>query len=330
MHKIGSLKLRGELFLAPMADYTNAAFRMLCKEYGAALVYTELISAKALCMKSKKTEKMLFVSEKEKPVFLQLFGNNPSDFEKAINFVEKKYSENFAGYDLNAGCSVPKALKGKYGCTIMENPENVGHILAAMKKSTNKPVTIKMRLGLRKENFLDVAAEAEKAGVDAVCLHPRLGIDGFSGNAKWEKIFELKQNANVPIIGNGDIKVPIHALEIKEKTDCDFEMIGRAVIGNAFFFKQTNCALEKKKITERTTQEADSEAKKFLFYAKEFNLQPNDVRPYFIVWAKGFHGASELRNKFALSKSIAKIEEILENCSCAAPSERRDLKISFI
>jgi len=308
MKNIGSLKLDGELFLAPMADYTNLAFRTLCKEYGAALVYTELISAKALVMKSKKTEAMLKVNKKEKPVFLQLFGSNPEDFGKAIEFVEKKFPENFAGYDLNCGCAVPKALKGKYGCSIMDDPIIIGKILCAMKKQTRKPVTLKMRLGMNEENFLLVAEQAEAAGVDAIALHPRLGNQGYSGKANWAKIAELKEKVSVPVIGNGDIKGPEDVLKMKKETNCDFEMIGRASIGNAFFFKQAECALNKKKIPEHTTKEAIKEAAKFFELAKEFNLKPNDTRPYLIGFAKGFPHAAELRNKFGLSKTIEEME----------------------
>lgn len=308
MHKIGSLKLSGELFLAPMADYTNVAFRTLAKEYGAALVYTELTSSKGLLMKSKRTEEMLSVSEKEKPVFLQLFGSNPNDFEKAITIVEKKYPENFAGYDLNAGCSVPKAQKGKYGCLLMEDPQNVGHILASMKKSTSKPITLKMRLGLNTETFLEVAKEAEKANVDAITLHARFGKEGYSGKANWEKILQLKENISVPLIGNGDIKTPQDVLKIKKQTDCDFEMIGRAATGNAFFFKQANDLIKKKKISEKTKEETYKEGKRFFELASEFSLKPNDVRPYFIALAKGFTGAGELRGKFGLSKTIEEMQ----------------------
>jgi len=235
MHKIGSLKLSGEVFLAPMADFTNVAFRTLAKEYGAALVYTELTSAKALTMKSKKTEGMLRVNEQEKPVFLQLFGSKPEDFSKAMSIVEKKYPNNFSGYDLNCGCSVPKAQKGKYGCLLMDDAQNVGQILRAMKEATSKPVTIKMRLGLKKETFLQVAKEAINANVDAITLHARFGEQGYSGNANWEKIFALKEEFDIPVIGNGDIKTPQDILAMKKMTSCDFEMVGRATIGNAFF-----------------------------------------------------------------------------------------------
>jgi tRNA-dihydrouridine synthase B len=313
MKKIGNLKLKGEVFLAPMADYTNAAFRVLAKEYGAALVYTELISAKALTMKSKRTEKMLFASDFEKPVFLQLFGASPGDFEKAMGFVENKYPNNFAGYDLNCGCSVPKALKGKYGCSLMNDSQVVGQVISSMKKSTDKPVTIKMRLGLKDETFLKVAEEAVKNGASAITLHPRFGEQGYSGEANWEKIAHLKESVDVPIIGNGDIKKPGDVLELKNKTNCDFEMVGRAAIGNAFFFKQANEAILGKTISQKKQSDVKSEGIRFLELAKEFELGVNDVRPYFIGLSKGLIGASVLRNRFGLSKTIEEIEEFFLN-----------------
>ncbi|MCX6803477.1 MAG: tRNA-dihydrouridine synthase family protein [Candidatus Diapherotrites archaeon] len=326
MQKIGSLRIEGEVLLAPMADYTNIAFRTLAKEYGAALTYTELISAKALTMKSKRTQQMLLVSEKEKPVFLQLFGSNPQDFKKAIRFVEEKYPMHFAGYDLNAGCSVPKALKGKYGCSLMNEPKLIGEIISAMKEelirarsinlasekktaSLKKPVTLKMRLGLKNENFLEIATLAEAAGVDAITLHPRLGKDGYSFDADWKKIKLLKENVKVPVIGNGDIKKASDALQMKKETGCDFVMIGRGAIGNAFIFKQVNSLFIGEEEPKRTLEEVFSEGKKFLSYAKEFNLKTNDIRPYFIGMSKGLIGATVLRNRFGLSKTIEEIEE---------------------
>jgi tRNA-dihydrouridine synthase B len=313
MNKIGKLKLRGELFLAPMADYTNVAFRTLSCEYGAALVYTELISAKALLMKSKRTESMLAVSETEKPVFLQLFGSKPTDFAEAVKLVEKKYPNNFAGFDLNSGCSVPKALKGKYGCTLMNDASNVGQIISLMKSSTDKPVTIKMRLGLNEETFLKVAESAIENKVDAITLHPRFGSQGYSGNADWEKIKLLKnetKKAKVPIIGNGDIKSPSDVILMKEKTGCDFEMIGRASMGNAFFFKQANALLKKEEAILKNFDESKKEGERFFELADKFNLNPNEIRPYFLGLSKGLIGASVLRNSFGMSKTKEDMKKI--------------------
>lgn len=311
MNKIGSLKIKEGAFLAPMADYTNIAFRTLCKKYGAALVYTELTSVKGLIHKNKKTPKLLEVNELEKPVFLQLFGNNPSDFEKAISFVEKNYSNNFSGYDLNAGCSVPKAKKGKYGSYLLNYPKLVGNIIKKMKSSTDKPITLKMRLGLNKETFLECAKEAEKSGVDAICLHARLGEEGYSGKANWSKIYELKNEINVSIIGNGDIISIEKALEMKKETNCDFLMIGRASMGNAFIFKQIKEGLLKNKIIQRNFETKIIEAKEFIDLSKQFNLGINELKGYFISWVKGEKDALKLRNEIVLAKNFEEIENVI-------------------
>lgn len=311
MQKIGSLKINQGAFLAPMADYTNVAFRELCKEYGASLVYTELISAKALTMKNKKTSQLILTSEKEKPVFLQLFGNNPDDFAKAVNFVEKKFPEKFAGYDLNAGCSVPKAKKGIYGSYLMNYPKLIGNIVQAMKFETKKPVTVKMRLGVNEETFLDCAKEAEGAGVDAVCLHARLGVDGYSGKVRWEKIKELKEKISIPVIGNGDINSAEDVLRIKKETNCDYVMIGRSAIGNAFIFTQIQQALAGKKVFERTQQEKNKESEKYLKLAEKYGLKLNDVRGYFFNWVKGEKGAPQKRNLISQVNNISELSAVV-------------------
>ena len=306
---IGKIKLKGEVILAPVADYTNIAFRELCSEYGAALVYTELISAKSIVMKNKKTKKMLFTGGEKGPVFLQLFGNESKDFEKAIRLVEKELPQNFSGYDLNCGCSVPKAIKGKYGASLMDSPKDVSLIIQAMKSSTEKPITIKMRLGLKEENFLEVAKVAEEAGVDAITLHPRRGDQDYSYNADWEKIRLLKESVLVPVIGNGDIKKPQDILRMKNETKCDFEMVGRIAMGNAFFFKQANNYLKTGIVIQKEINDYFEEGKKFLDLSKRNKLGVNDVRPYFIALSKGLDGATTLRNNFALSKTIEEIEK---------------------
>ncbi len=312
MKKIGSLKVENGAFLAPMADYTNVAFRTLCREYGSVLNYTELISCKSIIYKNSKTIKMLKVSEKEKPVFLQLFGSEANDFEKAIEIVEQKFPNNFAGYDLNCGCAVPKALKGKYGVYLMDHPKLVGKIIASMKKSTKKPVTIKMRTGREKENFLAVAKEAEKNGVDAICLHARLGSQGYSGKSDWDKIKKIKKAVGVPIIGNGDVESVLDYERMIKETACDFVMVGRASIGNAFLFKQITQFVHGKKISGRTKKDFFAEGKRYFELAQEFSLGVNDLRAYFIGFATGFIGAKQMRNEFALSKSITEMEKVFE------------------
>jgi nifR3 family TIM-barrel protein len=311
MNKLTNLKLKKGAFLAPMADYTNVAFRELCKEYGASLVYTELISAKGLLYKSKKTKQMLAVSEKEKPVFLQLFGNDPAEFKKAVEIVEEKFPKNFAGFDLNAGCSVPKAKKGQYGSYLLDYPGLIGNIIKSMTEATEKPVTLKLRLGVSKETFIQCAKVAEDNGAFAVCLHPRLGVDGFGGKADWEKIKQLKKSVSIPVIGNGDIDSAEKAMEMKKETACDYVMIGRAAIGNAFLFKQTQALFEGKKIPQRTNEERKKEAERFLELVKEHKLGVNDARGYFISATKGMAGGSVIRDKVARAKNVLDLEKIL-------------------
>ncbi len=294
-----------------MADYTNVAFRTLAREYGASLAYTELISVKGLLFNNKKTKEMLAVSESEKPVFLQLFGNNPLDFKNAVKMIEENYPTNFAGYDINCGCSVPKAISGNYGSSLMDKPELIGEIVYEMNSVTKKPITLKIRLGLKEEKFLDVAKSAQNNGAVAVALHARFGSQGYSGTADWNKIKELKNNVKISVIGNGDVKTVDDYVRVKKETNADYIMIGRGAIGNAFLFKQikefeNNTPVEK--ISNRTKEEIFKEGNRFLELIKEFNLGVNDARGYFLGLVSGIVGAKEMRVSFALSKTIEDLE----------------------
>ena len=302
------LKLEKGAILAPMADVTNVGFRTLAREYGAALAYTELISVKGLLHKNRKTKAMLAVSESEKPVFLQLFGNNASEFGTAISIIEKEFPNNFAGYDINCGCSVPKAVSGQYGSSLMDNPVLIGDIVHEMKKNCEKPVTLKVRLGLKEEKFLEVAKEAENAGASAIALHARFGSQGYSGTADWKKIELLKSKVKIPVIGNGDVRSVEDYLRVKKESGVDFVMIGRGAIGNAFLFKQIKQFENKEKVSERTRRDILVEGTRYFELAREFNLGVNNLRGYFLAVANGLNGAKELRNKFALSKTIEDLE----------------------
>jgi tRNA-dihydrouridine synthase len=192
----------------------------------------------------------------------------------------------------------------------MEKPKLVGEIISEMRSKTKKPVMLKMRLGYKTETFLEVAEEAEKAGASAIALHPRLGTEDYSEKAKWEKIKELKESTKVPIIGNGNISVAADVLGMKKETGCDFEMIGRAAIGNAFLFRQVNALLKKAEAPQKYREETFVEGKRFLELINEFKLGINNAKPYFIGLAKGFEGAAETRNRFATARSIEEISSI--------------------
>lgn len=305
------LNLEKGAMLAPMADYTNIAFRTLAHEYGASLVFTEFVSAKALLFKNKKTKKMIRVSEKEKPVMLQLFGTKPEDIGEAIKIVEKNYPDHFSGYDLNAHCAVPKAHKGNYGAYLLDYPELIGEIMESMRNSTEKNVSLKIMLGNKKENYLEVAKIAEEKGADAICLHPRIG-PGYAMVPKLEDIKLLKSEMKIPVIGNGGIDSVESYKKMIDETKCDFAMLGRATLGNAFLFKQIKEyeeGISISKISTRTKKDIFVEGKRYLELAEEFGLVVNDIRGYFIALASDFEGAKDLRNKFAVSKTIKEIKE---------------------
>jgi tRNA-dihydrouridine synthase B len=203
-------------------------------------------------------------------------------------------------------------LKGKYGVYLMDYPLLVGEIIKAMKSVTKKPITLKIRLGFEKETFLEVAKQAQKNGADAICLHARFGSQGYGGKADWEKIKELKENVKIPVIGNGDVVNAQDYVRMKKVTKCDYVMIGRGAIGNAFIFKQIKEFLSSGKIIERTKKDFLKEGLKFIKFGRKFDLGVNDLRPYFIGFATNFKGAKEIRNKFALSKTIDELESVLK------------------
>ncbi|MFH0714622.1 MAG: tRNA-dihydrouridine synthase family protein [Candidatus Diapherotrites archaeon] len=310
MSSIGKLKLDSEVLLAPMADVSNIAFRVLCREYGAGLAYTELISAKSVLQKNRKTSEMLRIADAEKPAGCQLFGDFPSDFANAVKKLEASFD--FALYDVNCGCSVKKAVRGKYGASLMQEPEKIAEIISAIRSETKKPVSIKMRLGLKEETFLQVGRAAEKAGASALALHARKAVQGYSGKADWSKIAALKKAVKIPVIGNGDIWTPEDVVRMKKETKCDFEMVGRACIGNAFFFQQANAALAGQKIPVRDARAMQEEGERFLELAEEFELSDNACRQYWIGFPRGLSSAPEWRKKFAEAKSLEGFGKVLD------------------
>ncbi len=230
------LELKTKTVLAPMAGITDLAFRLLCKRYGAGLVFTEMVSAEALLYNNKKTIELIKTTPEERPVVLQLFSSSAQNLRAAA----AKFSGDFQAVDINMGCPVPKITKLNAGCMLMKDPKKVGFIVRAVKSAVTVPVTIKIRAGINNSliNFLEVAKAAEAAGVDAIIIHPRTMSQGFSGRADWSLIKKLKENLSVPVIGNGDVKNPDDYKRMLSETGCDYVMIGRAAIGNPFIFSE--------------------------------------------------------------------------------------------
>ena len=234
--KIANINLKSPLIIAPMAGVTNVAFRKLCVEFGAGLVCTEMVSDKAVFYGNAKTLDMLKLDEDVHPISLQIFGSDP----KTMAYASRYISENTCCdiIDINMGCPVNKVIKTGAGSALMKDEDLAVEIVKSVLDNTNRPITVKMRLGFdyKNLNYLSLAKKLESVGVAAITLHGRTRSQMYDGIANWEAIKKLKEELEIPVIGNGDIKT----IEdyIKYKNYADMIMVGRGVIGNPFLIKE--------------------------------------------------------------------------------------------
>jgi len=237
MLKIGNLSLKNYLIMAPMAGITNPPFRLIAKRLGAGLVVTEMVSAMGLSRGHEKTFRYLEGSPEEKPLSVQIFGADPLPMAMAAEIAIEKGADLV---DINMGCPARKVVKNGSGGALLRNPAAVRDMVTAVRKVCTVPLTVKIRAGWSppEVNFLEIARIIEDCGADAVTVHPRFVKQGFSGQADWGIIREVKKNLGIPVIGNGDVFKPELALKMREKTDCDGIMIGRGAMGNPWIFRQ--------------------------------------------------------------------------------------------
>lgn len=252
--KIGNVQIDNKLVLGPMAGVTDLPFRLLCKEQGAGLIYTEMVSAKGIYYDNKNTGVLLEVKEEERPVALQLFGEDPYIMSEMAKRIEER---NFDILDINMGCPVPKVVNNGEGSALMNNPKRIGEIVSAISKAIRKPVTVKIRKGFTEDavNAVEVAKVIEQSGGAAVAIHGRSREQYYSGKADWDIIRQVKEAVNIPVIGNGDVESPQDVLKIIEMTGCDAVMIARGVRGNPWLFHQINTYLKDGRLEEKPTLE---------------------------------------------------------------------------
>jgi nifR3 family TIM-barrel protein len=235
--RIGTITLANNLVLAPLAGITNLPLRLLAKEAGCGLVYSEMVSANGLVYGSAKTRQLMNTTPAEAPLAIQLFGTDPAMMAEAAQMAE---SAGAAIVDINFGCAVKKITKTGAGVALMRDPQRSAVMLSAVRAAIRVPLTIKIRSGWDRSgrDALRLVQYAQDCGVDAVAVHPRSAAQGFRGRADWSLIGAIKQATRLPVIGNGDIETPEDAVDMVRQTGCDAVMIGRAAIGNPFIFKE--------------------------------------------------------------------------------------------
>ena len=312
--KIGNLKLDFPFFLAPMAGVTDFAFRVIAKEFGAGVVYSEFVSAHGIIRKNEKTLNMIKFSEFERPIGIQIFGDTPEVMESAARLVYEKFKPDLI--DINYGCPVPKVTKKGAGSAALKDLCLMEDITEAVVKAVDIPVTVKMRAGWNSENIVSTKAgiNLEKIGIKAITLHPRTTVQMYKGHANWDLIKELKDSVNIPVIGNGDIKSIEDINKMFTQTNCDGIMIGRAALGNPWFFTQIKKYINNEDFNEISLEERLQICQKHLELLVQIHgevVGSNNMKKHFAWYFKGFKGASFLRKKFVLAKNYSEMKDFL-------------------
>jgi tRNA-dihydrouridine synthase B len=308
---IANLHFENEVFLAPMAGVTDIAFRGVCKEMGCGLVYTEMVSAKGLFYNSKNTEILMKISEEEKPVALQIFGSDPKIMAHACEVFNTM--EDICIVDVNMGCPVPKIVKNGEGSALMRDPKLAAEIVKEMKKVSKKPVTVKFRKGFDSNNVnaVEFAKHLEAAGADTIAVHGRTREQMYEGKADWQIIKQVKENVNIPVIGNGDVFSAEDALKLKNFTNCDGIMVARGAMGNPWIFKQINQSLKGEEVGYPSPIEKIEMCILHLNLAMKYFDELKAVREMRkqIAWyIKGLKYCTDIKDKI---NSMTKYEDVL-------------------
>jgi tRNA-dihydrouridine synthase B len=321
--KISNLEFTNLAFLAPLAGVTDTAFRSICKDLGCGLVYTEMVSAKGLYYKNENTENLLYLSENEKPVAVQIFGSDPSIMAKAAEYFND--NKDVCIIDINMGCPAPKIIKNGDGSALMRNPELAGRIVKEVKQASLKPVTVKFRKGFDENsvNAVDFAKVMEDAGADAITVHGRTRSQMYSGKADWDIIKSVKQAVSIPVIGNGDIFTAEAAADIRNLTGCDAVMIGRGAMGNPWIFRQIMQMNNGEEVTFPSPAERIDVVLEHYQRAIKYlgeNRAVREMRKHIGWYVKGLKNCTDLKNSVNYETRSEKVIEMLleyrENLHC--------------
>ncbi len=313
--KIGNIEIKNNIFLAPMAGITDLTFRKICRDFGAGLTYTEMVSAKGLYYKDKKTPELLALSDNEKPSAAQIFGSEP-DIIESVSAKALSYGSDIL--DINMGCPAPKIVNNGDGSAILKNPRLAGEIMrATVKGAGGAPVTAKIRSGWDDSsiNAVEVAKILEDNGAAAIAVHPRTRMMFYSGKADWSIIAAVKKAVTIPVIGNGDIFCAQDAVDMFNQTGCDAVMVGRGAQGNPFIFSQINSLIKTGNAGSFPTPH--ERLNMALTHARGLCEEKGEIRgikearKHFAWYIKGLPGSTQLKVRLFEVNSLSEAEELI-------------------
>lgn len=312
--KIGHVEIDNPFVLAPMAGVTDLPFRKLCKEQGAGLICMEMVSAKAISFHNKNTEALMEIDKCENPVSMQLFGSEPELMARVAAEIEERP---FDILDINMGCPVPKVVNNGEGSALLKNPELIVKIVKSVSSAIKKPLTVKVRIGFENEpvDIVEIAKRVEDAGAAAIAVHGRTRQQYYSGTADWDAIRRVKEAVSIPVIGNGDVDSPEKAETLMKETGCDGVMIGRAVRGNPWLFRELNHYFETGEKLPRPSVEEVREM--ILRHARmQIDLKGEftgirEMRKHVAWYTAGMRHSAALRRETNLVSSYEELEKLL-------------------
>ena len=316
--KIGPVDIENPFVLAPMAGITDLPFRMLCKEQGAGLLYTEMVSAKAISYRNRNTLPLMEISPKEHPVALQIFGSEPELMAEVARSIE---DQPFDILDINMGCPVPKVVNNGEGSALLKDPELIRKIVSAVSRAVKKPVTVKMRIGFEGADVdpVEIAKIMEDAGAAAIAVHGRTRQQYYSGKADWDTIRKIKEAVSVPVIGNGDVDSPKKAEAMLKETGCDGVMIGRAVRGNPWIFREMNYYFETGELLPRPSVE---ELKEMILRHARHQIEKKgeytgirEMRKHVAWYTAGMRHSAGIRRESNLISGYEELKALLDRLS---------------